>query len=116
MMRMADSIRDTNTACARSPFRPCHAGFQANHTPIRPRLNGHDGMNSIRHGRAIRVLSGMVFFYGRNDRSRSEFVTTLMLLKAMAPAARMGLSCRRKSGAQSNGARTPAAMGMSTTL
>ena len=36
--------------------------------------------------------------------------------KAMAAAARMGLSWRRKAGAQSNGASTPAAMGMRMTL
>ncbi len=41
--------------------------------------------------------------YSFTDRSRKALVTTLMLLKAIAPAARMGLSCRRKSGAQLKG-------------
>ena len=48
--------------------------------------------------------------------NRKEFVTTLMLEKAMAAAARIGFNCRRKSGAQSNGARIPAAMGIRATL
>jgi len=54
--------------------------------------------------------------YNFKDRSRSAFPTTLMLLKAIAAAAKMGLSWRRKAGAQSNGASTPAAMGMRMTL
>ena len=42
-------------------------------------------------------------FYTRTRRSRSEFVTTLTELNAIANAARMGLNCRKISGAQANG-------------
>lgn len=48
--------------------------------------------------------------------SRNEFVTTEMLLKAIANAARIGCSCRRKTGRVSNGFKTPAATGIRITL
>lgn len=54
--------------------------------------------------------------YKLNRRSRKALETTLMLEKAIAPAARMGLSWRKKSGAQVKGARTPAAIGIRATL
>ncbi len=54
--------------------------------------------------------------YNFTPRNRSEFVTTLMLEKAIAPAAKIGFSWRKKSGIQVNGASTPAAIGISATL
>ena len=47
---------------------------------------------------------------------RRLFETTEMLLKDIARAANIGWSCFKKSGAKSNGAKIPAATGMSTML
>ena len=54
--------------------------------------------------------------YSLNRRSRKALDTTLMLEKAIAPAARIGFSWRKNSGAHSKGARIPAAMGIRATL
>ena len=55
-------------------------------------------------------------FYNSNRFRRRALLITLMLENAIAPAAKMGLSSRKKSGAHSNGAKMPAAMGISAIL
>ena len=55
-------------------------------------------------------------FYKVNRFKRKELLTTLMLEKAIAPAAKIGLSSRKNSGAQTRGANTPAAIGIRTVL
>ncbi|NIR26602.1 MAG: hypothetical protein GWN04_00430 [Gammaproteobacteria bacterium] len=54
--------------------------------------------------------------YSFSLRRRSALLTTLILEIAIAPAARIGLSWRRKLGAHSNGARIPAAIGIRAVL
>jgi hypothetical protein len=63
------------------------------------------------HVRRIR-LSDYIFV----PRSLKLLLTTLTELKAMAKAASIGLSWRRKSGAQAAVARMPIAIGISATL
>ncbi len=62
------------------------------------------------------TFSTVDLFYKVSRFNRKELLTTLMLEKAIAPAAKIGLNSRKKSGAQANGANIPAAIGMRTLL
>jgi hypothetical protein len=79
------------------------------------RITGKDTSFEWRHKR-ISFLPAVVLGYSFCLCRRRALVTTLRLEKAMAPAAKIGCNCRKKPGAQAKGARTPAAIGISSVL